>query len=141
MTDLQKHTAEVEDQAHEFAKQKKDGADMAEFVAREVKDSRQRMDAAINDAAYFHTSVEDLSDVEKEVRKKDKYDSLGSHTQKVQSTEWKDVWKVKNSHRCIRCHKRSIYERVPDYCAGYMWMQSCEVKKHKLTWDDQFLVV
>ena len=34
------------------------------------------------------------------------------------------------SYTCIRCNQRSIYAKIRCLCAGYKWMQSCEVTKH-----------
>ena len=44
--------------------------DIVEFVVRDVKDNWPRTNGAIKYAAYFRTSVEDVHDVVKEVKKK-----------------------------------------------------------------------
>ena len=90
MTDYQKKIAEGNDKANESAKEgaEDDGAEMAEFVACEVKEGR-KICAAVKYAAYFHVSVEDLNDVEKDNTKEhSKAGRLLLKAEKVKSTGW-----------------------------------------------------
>ena len=92
MTDYQKYIAEGNDKANESAKEgaEDDGAEMAEFVACEVKEGRKKICAAVKYAAHFHVSVEDLNDVEKDnIKEHSKAGRLLLKAEKVKSTGWK----------------------------------------------------
>ena len=112
---------------------------MAEGVAEDAHECRQRIDAAMSCAPRCHVKMNDLKNVSKNVERAEKRTELTVVRNETQVRKHSMARHVvgRNIYRFIRCGKRNIYENVAARGEGLKWMQDKNCKTHNITWGER----